>query len=86
MKAQQLSQGGTNPSAGAIRPGVALVPEKIVQNGSFHSQPSRQQIIHFHGDENRQQPELNTDPDGSHQREAEETEARVRSHASVSSL
>jgi hypothetical protein len=66
MKAQQLGKGGANPLAGAICPGEALVPQEVVQDGRFDGQRRRQQIIHFHRDENRQHTQLNSDPDSSH--------------------
>jgi hypothetical protein len=86
MKAQQLSQGCPHAVGCAVGPGVALMPEKIVQDGSFHGQPRRQQIIHLHRDQRGEHSQLNGDPDGSHQRETEQPQACGRGHASRSSL
>jgi hypothetical protein len=85
MKAHQLIE--RFPSAArAVPPGEALVPQKIVQDSCFHRHPRGQQVIHLHRDERSQHAQLNANSNGSHQREAEETEARVRGHASLSSL
>ena len=75
MKAQQLSENRRNASAGPIRPGDALVPQEIVQNGSFHGEARGQQIIHLHRDECSQHTQLHGNPHGSHQRETNHTEA-----------
>jgi hypothetical protein len=85
MKTHQLTE--RFPSAArAIRPGEALVPQEVVQDSCFHGHPGRQQVIHLHRDERSQHAQLNANSNGPHEREAEKTEARVRGHASLSSL
>jgi len=51
VKPQQLRDGRACRIAQAISPGIALVPEKIVQNGCLNSQRRGQQIIHRHCDQ-----------------------------------
>jgi hypothetical protein len=85
MKTHQLIE-RCSSAARTIRPSEALVPQEVVQDSCFHGHPGRKQIIHLHRDERSQHAQLNANSNGSHEREAEKTEARVRSHASLSSL
>jgi hypothetical protein len=86
VKAQELSKGRLNITACAIWPRKPPVPQKVVQNGCLDSQPSREKIVHFHRDQNGQHEQLDADSDGSYQGKPEQTAARVRAHASLSSL
>lgn len=75
MEAQQLTIRCPNSMPRAVRPGKALVPEKVMQNRSFYGQPSCRQVIHLHGDESSQHAQLDSHPHGSHQREAKQPDA-----------
>jgi hypothetical protein len=66
VKAQELRKGRLKITACTILPRKPPVPHKVVQNGCFDSQPSREKIVHFHRDQNGQDEQLDADSNGSH--------------------
>lgn len=85
LKAPKRGREALPARSGAISPGEAAVPQKVVDDRAFNRERGRQQVVHSRDDKRRQHAELKGNSDSAYSREFQKPKVQDFAHESLSS-